>query len=101
MAIGRLKSYGYPVFAIGKRMGIVQEIEIVKDKLIFEDIDTITMYLNPQNQIEYYEYIVSLKPKRVIFNPGSENPELFQILEKNQIELLEACTLVLLSANQY
>ena len=59
------------------------------------------MYLNPANQVAYYDYIISLKPKRVIFNPGSENPELYKILEDNNIEALEACTLVLLSADQY
>jgi hypothetical protein len=61
----------------------------------------VTLYLNPLNQKEYYDYIVSLKPKRIIFNPGTENEELYQIAKKNNIQTMEACTLVLLSTGQY
>ena len=60
-----------------------------------------TLYLNPERQKDYYNYIVSLKPERVIFNPGTENPELYQILRENNIDFEAACTLVLLSTNQY
>jgi predicted CoA-binding protein len=101
MAIKRLVFNNYPVVAIGKNNGKVGDVDIISDKFLFEDIDTVTMYLNTNNQREYYNYIVSLKPKRVIFNPGSENSELYEILEFKDIEVLEACTLVLLSANQY
>ena len=64
-------------------------------------ITTVTLYLNPKRQEEYYDYILSLKPQRVIFNPGTENPDLYKILRENNIENEVACTLVLLGTNQY
>ena len=66
-----------------------------------KNIDTITLYLNPARQRDYYNYIVEAKPKRVVFNPGTENPELYQLLELNGIQVEVACTLVLLTLNQY
>jgi len=101
MAINRLVDHKHEVVAIGLREGKVAGIEITKEKKLFEDIDTITLYLNPKRQKEYYNYIVSLNPKRVIFNPGTENPELYQLLRENNIESEVACTLVLLGTNQY
>lgn len=101
LAINRLVNNNYEVVAIGLREGKVAGIEIIKDKKLFEGIDTITLYLNPQRQKEYYDYIISLNPKRVIFNPGTENPELYQLLSENNIESEVACTLVLLGTNQY
>ena len=101
LAINRLVNNNYEVVAIGLRAGIVAGIEIIKEKKLFEGIDSITLYLNPQRQKEYYNYIVSLNPKRVIFNPGTENPELYQLLSENNIESEVACTLVLLGTNQY
>ena len=101
MAINRLVNYGYPVVAVGLREGNVAGIDIKKEKKQFKEIDTVTLYLNPKRQEEYYNYILSLKPRRVIFNPGTENPELYTILKKNAIECEVACTLVLLSINQY
>ncbi|WP_274971940.1 CoA-binding protein, partial [Zunongwangia profunda] len=62
---------------------------------------TVTLYVGPKNQPEYYDYLVALNPKRVIFNPGTENPELYGVLEKNNIKFQNACTLVLLGTNQY
>jgi predicted CoA-binding protein len=79
----------------------VADINIETEKKQFENIDTITIYLNPKNQKEYYDYILSLHPKRIIFNPGAENHELFDIAKANGIKALEACTLVLLSTNQF
>jgi len=101
MAINRLVSYGHLVVAIGLREGNVAGIDITKEKEEFKEVDTITLYLNPRRQIDYYKYIISLHPKRVIFNPGTENPELYKILKENAIEFEIACTLVLLSTNQY
>ena len=69
--------------------------------MIFNDIHTVTLYINPRIQKEYYDYIVSLKPKRIIFNPGTENEEFEAIARKNNIEAIEACTLVLLRTNQF
>ena len=67
----------------------------------WKDIDTVTLYLNPVNQKEYYDYILSLKPQRIIFNPGAENEELAELATKKGILPVEACTLVMLSTNQY
>ena len=101
MAINRLVQYGNPVEAVGLRTGTVAGIEITKEKESFEDIDTVTLYLNPKRQEEYYDYIVFLNPERVIFNPGTENPELYKILKENHIQIDIACTLVMLGTNQY
>jgi predicted CoA-binding protein len=68
---------------------------------IHKDVDTITLYVGPQHQSEYFDYIVKTKPKRIIFNPGTENQELEELAEKNGIETMDACTLVLLSTGQY
>ncbi len=101
MAINRLVTHGNPVKAIGLRKGVVAGVEIATEKEAFADIDTVSLYLNPKRQEEYYDYIVSLKPKRVIFNPGTENPEFYKMLKDNDIEFEAACTLVLLGTNQY
>lgn len=100
-AIQRLVANNIETVAFGLKKGIISELEVDTDLLDYDDIHTITLYLNPKRQKQYYDYIVSLKPKRVIFNPGTENPELYKILEKNNIYFEEACTLVLLSTNQY
>lgn len=101
LALKKLRASGIPVVAIGKKEGKVEDVEITKQKLSLEGIDTVTLYLNPQHQKEYYEYIISLKPKRIIFNPGTENPELEKLAWENNIQPLEACTLVMLSTGQY
>ena len=101
MAIVRLTQAGHIVKAVGLKEGVVSGIPIIKEKEIFEDINTVTLYLNSKRQADYYEYILSIKPDRVIFNPGTENPEFYQILKNNNIEFEDACTLVLLSTNQY
>ena len=99
--INKLVNHNYNVEAVGLKNGVVAGVEIQTDLEEFEDIDTITLYLNPQRQKEYYSYILSLSPKRVIFNPGTENPEFYEILTNAGIEVEVACTLVLLSTNQY
>ena len=101
LAINRLVNYGHTVEAVGLKKGEVAGVSISTEMEHFENIDTVTLYLNPQRQVEYYDYIVSLKPKRVIFNPGTENPELYKILKEHNIENEVACTLVLLGTNQY
>lgn len=101
MVIHKLLSFEHGVVAIGAREGIIHGINITTELLEYIDLDTITLYINPKRQVEYYDYIVLLKPKRVIFNPGTENPELYSILKENSIEFEVACTLVLLSTNQY
>ena len=101
LAVNRLRSHGHPVVAIGKKNVMVADVPIEKEKKDWKDVDTITLYLNPTHQQQYYDYILSLKPKRIIFNPGAENDELAELATKNGITPIEACTLVLLSTNQY
>ena len=100
-AILKLQSKGKEVIAIGKRAGKVGNVEIVTEQMPSDDVETVTLYLNPLHQKPYYDYIVSLKPKRIIFNPGAENDELERIAAKEGINILEACTLVMLSTGQY
>lgn len=101
LAINRLKAHQHPVVAIGKKEGEVAGIHITKDHPDEKGVDTVTLYLNPANQKSYYDYILSLKPKRIIFNPGTENDELIELAEQNEIEPVIACTLVMLSTGQY
>lgn len=101
LALQRLKAHQHPVVAIGKRKSVVADTPVETEKKDWKDIDTITLYLNPLHQQEYYDYILSLKPKRIIFNPGAENDELAELARKNNIQPLEACTLVLLSTGRY
>ncbi len=101
LAINRLINHGNIVEAVGLKKGEVAGVSISTEMEDFDNIDTITLYLNPKRQVEYYNYIVSLNPKRVIFNPGTENPELYKILKENNIESEVACTLVLLGTDQY
>ncbi|UOB16971.1 CoA-binding protein [Abyssalbus ytuae] len=101
MAINKLVNNGEKVVAFGLKSGEVAGVKIDTELKKYTDIETVSLYMNPKRQADFYDYIVSLKPDRVIFNPGTENPEFYQILRKNSIETEEACTLVLLSTNQY
>ncbi len=100
-AIKLLLSKGVPVVAIGNKIGEVEGVKLEKEWMSYSDIHTITLYINSTIQKEYYEYILSLKPKRIIFNPGTENPELFELARTQGIEVENACTLVLLNLGQY
>jgi predicted CoA-binding protein len=101
IATRRLKLYNHEVVPVGNRSGEIEGIEILLGKPEVDNIDTITLYLNPKRQVEFYDYIIGLKPKRIIFNPGTENPELMKLAEEHGIESEIACTLVLLSVDQY
>ncbi len=101
LALKALQSKGHEVTAIGKRNAKVGEVEIETTQKDISDLDTVTLYLNPTNQKQYYDYIFSLHPKRIIFNPGAENVELFSMAREKGILPQEACTLVLLSTGQY
>lgn len=101
MAINRLRSNGHEVVAIGSRKGQVQDVPILSVQEDFKDIDTVTLYLNPKNQAPYLEYILGLKPKRIIFNPGTENLELMRLADAQGVDTIEACTLVMLRIGQY
>lgn len=101
LAINRLRASGHPVEGIGREKMRVADIDVDRLKKPFQNIDTVTIYLNPERQKEYYDYILSLHPKRLIFNPGAENKELFEIAKAANIQTMEACTLVLLSTGQF
>ena len=101
IAIHRLIAKGHEIKAFGLRQGEVNGITIDTELINYQDIDTVTLYLNPKRQEAYYNYIIGLKPKRVIFNPGTENAEFYSLLKENNIDFEVACTLVLLSTNQY
>ncbi|ULQ56490.1 CoA-binding protein [Flavihumibacter rivuli] len=101
LAMNMLRQKGFAVEAIGRKAMVVGDVEVHQDRPAFQHIDTVTLYLSPAHQQEYYDYIFSLQPRRIIFNPGAENEELAQLAEEKGIEPLEACTLVLLSTGQY
>jgi predicted CoA-binding protein len=100
-AIEMLVAKGHSVLALGQNAGEVAGIKINTKAIPVKNIDTISLYLNPTRQRDYYNYIVDAKPKRVLFNPGTENPEFYQLLELNNIKYEAACTLVLLTLNKY
>lgn len=101
LAVNRLRANGHPVVAIGNKNGQIGETPIITERPAEERVDTVTLYLNPALQKQYYDYILSLQPKRIIFNPGTENEELEELAKEKGIESVEACTLVLLSTGQY
>ena len=101
LAIIRLRQHQHPVIAIGLKPGTIADVMIETGQPACVDIDTVTLYINPARQKEYYEYIISMKPLRVIFNPGTENPVFEKMLKDAGIQTMEACTLVLLSIKQY
>lgn len=100
-AIKMLRGHGHPVVAVGKHKGNVAGVDFVQEIPADLHPDTVTLYVNPSIQKDYYDKIVALKPRRVIFNPGTENDEFESLVQKNGIEPVEACTLVLLSTNQF
>ena len=101
MAVDRLRANGYPVVAVGRKQTVVKDVMVDTSIKTAEDIDTVTLYLNPDNQRPYYDEILALRPRRIIFNPGTENPELAGLADAKGIEAVEACTLVMLATHQY
>jgi len=101
LAINRLRQEGHEVVAVGRKQTTVADVHVEDHPLPFDNLDTVTLYLNSRHQKEYYQYILSLQPKRIIFNPGAENEELAELARQHNILPLEACTLVLLSTGQY
>lgn len=100
-ALQMLQEHKIPTVSYGLREGKVGQVAIDNQLIEYENLHTITLYVNAKRQEEYYDYFLSLKPKRVIFNPGTENQELERLLNKDGIETLRACTLVMLSTGQY
>ncbi|MAU25814.1 MAG: CoA-binding protein [Muricauda sp.] len=101
MAIQRLVANQVPTVAFGPRNGEVSGVQVTTNLDTIQEIDTISLYMNPERQKAYYSDIIALKPRRVIFNPGTENPEFYKLLQENGIEVDVACTLVLLGTGQY
>lgn len=101
MAIKSLVSRGIEVVGVGLKEEEVAGVKITNQREMFDDVHTVTLYLNPQRQKDYYDYILSLMPERVIFNPGTENPELYRLLRERGIEVVVGCTLVMLSMQSY
>jgi len=100
-AVQKLTANGHEVVAYGLKEGEISGIQIDTELIEYSDIHTITLYLNSSVQVEFYDYIISLQPKRVIFNPGTENPKFYKLLAEKNIAHEVACTLVLLASNQY
>lgn len=100
-AVHQLSARGHKVIALGRRQGDIMGIPIKQGTPELGEIHTITLYLNPQAQQEYYDYILALKPQRIIFNPGTENAELARLARENGIEVEMACTLTMLAVGNY
>jgi predicted CoA-binding protein len=101
LAVQKLKKQGHQVIALGRKSGKISDTIIITEFPTEQNIDTVTLYINPELQKQYINDILLLQPKRLIFNPGTENDELYATAKANGIESLEACTLVLLSTGQY
>lgn len=101
-AVQLLTAHGHPVEAIGKHSGSIENITIRTGNPIIEGVDTVTIYLSPQNQPAVYDYILNIiKPERIIFNPGTENDELIKMAQSHGIKIVEDCTLIMLSRGVY
>jgi predicted CoA-binding protein len=96
-----LREKGHPVVAFGRETCTIADVGVETVFPVDQDIDTVTLYLNPERQQAFYEQIINLHPERIIFNPGTENPELANLATENGIEAIEACTLVMLSVGNY
>lgn len=101
MATVMLLEKGHVVYPYGIKKGMIETMPIVQDWPINGSITSLTLYLGPTAQEAYYEQIIALKPQRIIFNPGTENPTLVQLANTAGIETIEACTLVMLKTGQY
>ena len=101
ICIRTLLAHHIPVVAVGLCEGDVGEVEIKTGRPQFDDIHTVTLYIGPQNQPLFYDYVRSLKPSRVIFNPGTENPEFEQILVEAGIQTEQACTIVMANTGMF
>lgn len=100
-AVESLISRGFPVVAIGRRRCVIGDVVISNDLVDYQDIHTITLYMNADNQDDYLDYLIGLRPERIIFNPGAENFKLEKIASDLGIKTMHACTLVMLSTGQY
>ncbi len=100
-AVKSLQRHDVPVVPVGTKNGKIGGIKIINNQPIFGDIHTITLYIGPKRQKDYYSWMLSLRPKRIIFNPGTRNKEFMELARENNIEVLEDCTLIMLNSGQY
>ena len=101
LAIKRLRDNEQATYAFGMKAGLVGDVQVTTNLIELPNIDVVTLYLNPERQKQYYDAILELQPRKVIFNPGTENPEFYQLLQQKGIIVEVSCTLVLLSTGQY
>jgi uncharacterized protein len=101
IAISMLNDKGFEVVPVGLRTGTILGFSILTGQPVIENVHTVTLYIRPGIQKSLYNYIMSLHPKRIIFNPGTENPEFEKMAKDQGIETIEACTLVMLSIGSY
>lgn len=101
LAAERLTAHGHEIIPVGIKSGTVQGQEILNGKPDVPEVDTVTLYVGPQHQPEYYDWLLRVAPGRIIFNPGTENAELMQLARENGIGVVRGCTLVMLASNQY
>jgi predicted CoA-binding protein len=101
IAVKTLVSKKFPVTAIGLREGYIDETHVITETPKLNDIHTVTLYLGPENQKTWYNYILDLNPQRVVFNPGTENDEFRDLLSSAGIETIEGCTIVMVQAGTY
>ncbi|MBK6932195.1 MAG: CoA-binding protein [Saprospirales bacterium] len=101
LAMHALARHGHPAVPVGIRRGEVAGVPILQGTPPVAEVDTVTLYVGPQRQPPYYGYILSLHPRRIIFNPGTENSELEALARAQGIETVEGCTLVMLSVGSY
>jgi uncharacterized protein len=103
LAAESLTGHQHEIVPLGIKKGVVlgRPILNIREKPMIADVDTITLYIGPRHQPEWYDYLISLKPNRIIFNPGTENPEFEKIATESGIEVVEGCTLVMLRTGQY
>lgn len=100
-AVKSLLRYGHEAVAVGFRPGVIYDKFIQRGMPEIEDVHTIALYIGPERQEEYRDYIISLHPKRVIFNPGTVNEPFMKVLKEKGIEVVEGCTLVMLDDGKF
>ncbi len=100
-AVKQLRAHEFETIAIGKRVTTIEDVEVITSKPEIDDLHTVTLYVGPKNQADYIEYITRLKPKRIIFNPGTFNHELKEKAENAGIKTVEDCTLIMLASGSY
>ena len=100
-AVRSLLKRDHEVVPVGTKSGEIKELEIKTGKPDIPDVDTVLLYLAPNRQPEYYDYVIRLKPRRVIFNPGTHNPEFIELLKEKDIEAVEDCALIMLNSGEY